>query len=223
MGTKIQLTAKDGFKLDAYKAEPTGKAKGAVVVIQEIFGVNGNIRRIADQYAAAGYVAIAPALFDRAEKGLDLGYGPDDFAKGRETRGKLKDDGIVADVQAAIDEAAKAGKVGLVGYCFGGTVAWMGACRCTGLAAASCYYGGQIPQLKGETPKCPVQMHFGDKDGGIPLSAVHEVKQAHADIPVFVYDDAGHGFCCDDRDSFNQGACQRARERTLALFGQHVG
>ena len=223
MGTTIQLTAKDGFKLDAYKAEPKGKAKGAVVVIQEIFGVNGNIRRIADQYAAAGYVAIAPALFDRAEKGLDLGYGPDDFAKGRATRQKLKDDGIINDVQAAIDEAKKSGKVGIVGYCFGGTVVWMAACRCDGLAAASAYYGGQIVQLKDEKPKCPVQFHFGDKDGGIPLQAVHEIKETHPDIPTFVYDDAGHGFCCDDRDSYNAGACQRARERSLALFAQHVG
>jgi carboxymethylenebutenolidase len=223
MGTTIQLTAKDGHKLDVYKAEPKGKAKGAVVVIQEIFGVNGNIRRIADQYAAAGYVAVAPALFDRVGKGIDLGYGPDDFAKGRESRGKLTDDGIVADVQAAIDEAGKSGKVGIVGYCFGGTVVWMAACRCSGLSAASAYYGGQIVQLKDESPKVPVQCHFGDKDGGIPLSAVHEIKQTHPDIPTFVYDDAGHGFCCDDRDSYNPGACQRARERTLALFGQHVG
>ena len=223
MGSNIELTAKDGHKLGAYKAEPGGKPKGGVVVIQEIFGVNGNIRRIADQYAAAGYVAIAPAIFDRVEKGLDLGYGPDHYNKGRETRGKLKDEGIINDVQAAIDEAKKAGKVGIVGYCFGGTVVWMAACRCNGLSAASGYYGGQIAQLKNEKPKCPTQLHFGDKDGGIPLSAVHEIKQAHADIPTFVYDDAGHGFCCDDRDSFNPGACQRARERTLALFGQHVG
>jgi carboxymethylenebutenolidase len=223
MGTQIELTAGDGHKLGAYKAEPSGKAKGAVVVIQEIFGVNQHVRNVADQYAAAGYVAIAPALFDRVEKGLEVGYGQDDFQKGRETRQKLTDDGILADVQAAIDEAKKSGKVGIVGYCFGGAVAWMAACHCSGLAASSCYYGGGIHAKKDDAPKCPVQMHFGDKDGAIPLNQVHEIKEAHPDIPVYVYDDAGHGFCCDERDSFNEGACRRARERTLALFGQNVG
>lgn len=223
MGTQIELTAGDGHKLGAYKAEPSGAPKGAVVVIQEIFGVNKHIRDLADQYAAAGYVAIAPALFDRVEKGIEVGYGQDDFQKGRETRQKLKDEGILADVQAAIDEAKKIGKVGIVGYCFGGAVAWMAACHCSGLAASSCYYGGGIHAKKDDSPKCPVQMHFGDKDGAIPLNQVHEIKEAHPDIPVYVYDDAGHGFCCDERDSFNEGACKRARERTLALFGQNVG
>jgi carboxymethylenebutenolidase len=223
MGTQIELKAADGHTLGAYKAEPSGAAKGAVVVIQEIFGVNQHVRKVADQYANAGYVAIAPALFDRVEKGLDLGYGQDDFQKGRETRGKLANEGIVADVQAAVNEAAKSGKVGVVGYCFGGAVTWMAACDCTGVAAASCYYGGGIAAMKDKSPKCPVQMHFGDKDGGIPLNQVAEVKEAHPDIPVFVYDDAGHGFCCDERDSFNEGACKRARERTLTLFGSNVG
>jgi carboxymethylenebutenolidase len=223
MGTQIELKTGDGHTLGAYKAEPSGSPKGAVVVIQEIFGVNQHVRHLADSYAKAGYVAIAPALFDRVEKNLEVGYGQDDFQKGRETRGKLKDDGIVADVQAAIDEAAKTGKVGIVGYCFGGAVSWMAACHCKGLAAAVTYYGGGIHAKKDDKPGCPVQMHFGDKDGAIPLNQIHEIKEAHPDIPVFVYDDSGHGFCCDERDSFNDGACQRARERTLSFFAQNVG
>tara|TARA_R110000787_G_scaffold14814_11_gene45558 strand:+ start:466 stop:1128 length:663 start_codon:yes stop_codon:yes gene_type:complete len=219
----IELTAGDGHTLGAYKAEPSGTPKGGVVVIQEIFGVNKHIRNVADQYAAAGYLAIAPALFDRVEKGLELGYGQEDFGKGRDTRGALKNDGILADVQAAINEAASAGKVGVVGYCFGGAVSWMAATGCDGVAAASCYYGGGIHASKDATPKCPVQFHFGDKDGGIPLNQVAEIKEAQPDIPCFVYDDAGHGFCCDDRESFNAGACERARERTLSLFAANVG
>lgn len=223
MGSMIELTAGDGHKLGAYKAEPSGTPKGGVVVIQEIFGVNQHIRNVADQYAAAGYLAIAPALFDRVEKGLELGYGQEDFGKGRDTRGALSNDGILADVQATINEAASAGKVGVVGYCFGGAVSWMAATGCDGVSAASCYYGGGIHASKDATPKCPVQFHFGDKDGGIPLNQVAEIKEAQPDIPCFVYDDAGHGFCCDDRESFNAGACERARERTLSLFAENVG
>ena len=223
MGSMIELTTSDGHTLGAYKAEPSGSPKGGVVVIQEIFGVNQHIKNVADQYAAAGYLAIAPALFDRVEKGLELGYGQEDFGKGRDTRGALDNNGIQADVQASINEASSAGKVGVVGYCFGGFVTWLAATSCDGVSAASCYYGGGIHAMKDATPKCPVQFHFGDKDGGIPLSQVSDIKEAQPDVPCFVYDDAGHGFCCDDRESFNAGACQRARERTLALFGENVG
>ncbi len=223
MGQNITLTTKDGHSLGAYKAEPSGTPKGGVVLIQEIFGINGHIRNMCDRYAAEGYVVIAPALFDRVEPGLELGYVGDEFAKGRETRGKLETDGIIADVQAAIDAASAAGKVGVVGYCFGGAVTWMAATGCDGVAAASCHYGGGIHASRDATPKCAVQFHFGDKDGGIPLSQVHEIKEAHPDIPCYVYDDAGHGFCCDERDSFNKRACGRAQERTLALFAEHVG
>ena len=222
MGSSIQLTTSDGHILDAYRAEPDGLAKGSVVVIQEIFGVNQHIRNLCEEYAKNGYVAIAPALFDRAEKGLDLGYGQDDFAKGRDTRMGLDEDGIKADVQAAIDEAGKTGKVGIVGYCFGGFVSWLGACQCDGLSAASTFYGGGIHAKREDTPKIPVIFNFGDKDGGISLSQVHEIKEAHPDIPCYVYDDSGHGFCCDERESYNQGACERGHTRTLELFGQHL-
>ena len=223
MGQNITLTTSDGHSLGAYRADPSGSPKGAVVLIQEIFGVNQHIRNLCDTYAGAGYVVIAPALFDRVEPGIEVGYGETDFNIGRETRGKLENDGILADVQAAIDEAAKTGKVGVVGYCFGGAVSWTAATQCSGVAAASCYYGGGIHATRDATAKCPVQFHFGDKDGGISLGNVAEIKEAQPDVPTYVYDDSGHGFCCDERDSFNAGACGRARERTLALFAEHLG
>jgi len=223
MGTNIELTASDGHTLGAYKATPDGNPKGGVIVIQEIFGVNQHIKNVTDEFAKNGYVAIAPALFDRAEKGLELGYGQDDFQKGRETRGSLNDEGIQNDVQAAIDEAAKAGKVGIVGYCFGGYVSWLAACKCNGLSAASTFYGGGIHAKREDTPKVPVIFNFGDNDGGIPLSQVHDIKEANPEIPCDVYDESGHGFCCDDRESYNQGACERAHKRTLDHFASNVG
>ena len=223
MGTSIELTTSDGHTLGAYKATPDGNPKGGVVVIQEIFGVNQHIRNVTDEFAKNGFVAVAPALFDRTEKGLELGYGQDDFQKGKETRGSLNDEGIQNDVQAAIDEAAKAGKVGIVGYCFGGYVSWLAACKCNGLSAASTFYGGGIHAKREDTPKVPVILNFGDNDGGIPLSQVHDIKEANPEIPCYVYDEAGHGFCCDDRESYNQGACERAHKRTLDLFASHVG
>ena len=222
MGTSIELTTSDGHTLGAYKATPDGSPKGGVIVIQEIFGVNQHIKNVTDEFAKNGFVAVAPALFDRTEKGLELGYGQDDFQKGKETRGSLNDEGIQKDVQAAIDEAAKAGKVGIVGYCFGGYVSWLAACKCNGLSAASTFYGGGIHAKREDTPKVPVIFNFGDNDGGIPLSQVHDIKEANPEIPCYVYDEAGHGFCCDDRESYNQGACERAHKRTLDHFASHV-
>ena len=223
MGTSIELTTSDGHTLGAYKATPDGNPKGGIVVIQEIFGVNQHIKNVTDEFAKNGFLAVAPALFDRTEKGLELGYGQDDFQKGKETRGSLNDEGIQNDVQAAIDEAAKAGKVGIVGYCFGGYVSWLAACKCNGLSAASTFYGGGIHAKREDTPKVPVILNFGDNDGGIPLSQVHDIKEANPEIPCYVYDEAGHGFCCDDRESYNQGACERAHKRTLDHFASHVG
>jgi carboxymethylenebutenolidase len=224
MGKSITLTAKDGHKLGAYVAEPAGKAKGGVVVIQEIFGVNRHVKHLADFFASKGYLAVAPALFDRSEKGIDLGYDEKAFVKGREARGKLTDAMIVADVEAATQEASKAGKVGLIGYCFGGYVAWLAACQANGLAASiSCYGGGGAARAANDKPKVPVQFHFGDRDHAIPLDDVQKIKNAHKDLPVFVYDESGHGFCCDERDTYNAGACERAHGRALAFFAKNVG
>ncbi|HEY5608481.1 MAG TPA: dienelactone hydrolase family protein [Alphaproteobacteria bacterium] len=223
MGQKISLKAKDGHALGGYKAEPSGKAKGGLVVIQEIFGVNQHVRNLCDQFAKAGYVAVAPALFDRVKKDVDLGYSEADLNAGRECRQKLTDDMIVNDVNAAIDEAKKGGKVGLVGYCFGGYVAWLAATQANGLAASICYYGGGIAPKKDFKPKVPVQLHFGDKDMAISLTDVGTVKAAHPQLPIYVYDDSGHGFCCDERASYNADACKRATSRTIAFLNQHVG
>ena len=223
MGKNIELSTTDGHTLDAYISEPASSSKGGIVVIQEIFGVNQHIRNVTDQFAANGYTSIAPALFDRVERGLELGYGQSDFQKGKETRGGLNDNAIIADVQAAINEVSSAGKVGIVGYCFGGFVSWLAACHCNNLSAASTFYGGGIHAKREDNPTVPVILNFGDNDGGIPLNQIHDIKEAHPDIPCYVYDNSGHGFCCEDRESYNSGACTRAHERTLAHFSANIG
>ncbi len=223
MGEMISLTAGDGHTLGAYKAEPSGTPKGGLVVIQEIFGVNGQIRRTADYFAEQGYLVVAPALFDRVEPGIELGYNETDFGKGRETRGKLSDDMIAADVQAAVNEAATGGKVSVIGFCFGGYASFLAACKVDGVSAAMPFYGGGIAAKVGEmSPRCPTQFHFGDKDAAIPLDDLQKIKDANQDSPLYVYDDSGHGFTCDDRDSFNPGATERAFARALAWMGQHA-
>ncbi len=222
MGQMIELTASDGHKLDAYRADPAGDAKGAIVVIQEIFGVNAHIKEVCDGFAADGYVAIAPAMFDRAEKGVDLCYGEEDRQKGMETRGKIEWDDNVKDVIAAKDAVADAGKVGIVGYCFGGTVAWLGACE-GGFDAAVGYYGGFIHNFLDKNATCPVMLHYGSEDQGIPMENVDMTRNAKPDVEVHVYDGAGHGFICDHRPSYHPEATKAAGERTMAFFGQHLG
>ena len=222
MGKMIQLTASDGHKLDAYRADPAGKPRGGIVVIQEIFGVNSHVKQVADGYAADGYVAIAPAMFDRAQKGFDVGYAPDDIAKGREVRAKVTTDMALKDAQAAVNEAAKSGKVGIVGYCWGGFVAWMASAKLTGLVAAAPYYGGGILDNADLQPKVPVMGHFGDKDQHIPVEGVKKLAAQHPKQQIFIYA-ADHGFNCDQRGSYNAPAAKQARERTLAFFRKHVG
>ena len=222
MGKMIQLTASDGHKLDAYRADPSGKARGAIVVIQEIFGVNKHMKEVTDGYAADGYVAIAPALFDRVQKNVDLGYTPDDIAKGREIRGKVTTDMAMKDAQAAVDEAKKSGKVGIVGYCWGGFVTWMAANKVNGLVAAAPYYGGGILDNADLQPKVPVMGHFGDKDQHIPVEGVKKLAEKHPKQQIFIYA-ADHGFNCNHRGSYNEPAAKQARERTLAFFRKHVG
>ena len=223
MGETISLTTSDGHTLDAYKATPTGAVKGGLVVIQEIFGINGQIRRTADYFAEQGYVAIAPALFDRVEKGIELGYNETDFGIGRETRGKITDDWIIADIGAAVQEVASAGKVSVIGFCFGGYATYVAACKVDGVSAAMPFYGGGIAAKVGDMqPKCPTQFHFGDKDAAIPLDDLQKIKDALQDSPMYVYDDSGHGFTCDDRDSYNEGATQRAMARALGWMSEHA-
>ena len=223
MGEKTQLRAADGFALGTYLAEPAGDPKGAVVVIQEIFGVNDHIRSVADGYARDGYVAIAPQIFDRVERDIELGYQEKDMGRGIEIAfQKLDHDLALQDVQAAVDAAAAHGKVGVVGYCFGGLLSWRAACGLDGISAAVAYYGGGIVREAERPPRCPVMMHFGEKDAHIPMKDVDTIKAAQPDVRVFVYP-ADHGFNCDARGSYDAESSRLARERTLEFFAEHVG
>ncbi len=219
MGKMISLKASDGFQLSAYEAPAVGQAKGNLVLIQEIFGVNRHIKAISDKWAGRGYRVVAPALFDRVEKNADLGYGQDDFTKGRDIRGKLNLDNVMADVKAAADYLGK--PAGILGYCFGGFVTFVSSCRLN-FAAAAGYYGGNIVAHSGEKPKCPTILHFGALDKAIPLTDVDKIKAARPDVTVYVYDKGDHGFCCDERPTFHTDSCKTADERSLALFAKHL-
>jgi len=223
MAETIELTADDGHRLAAHRAVPTGSPRGGVVVIQEIFGVNDHIRSVADGFAKDGYLAIAPAMFDRVQRGLELGYGPDDLAKGRALRAEIDMDHAMKDVAAATRAAAGAGKVGIVGYCWGGFVVWMAAASVPDLACAVSYYGFAVTNRIELQPGCPVMLHFGAKDAMIPLDGVERLKAAHPSQQVFVYDEADHGFNCDPRGSYHAPSAKLARERTLSFFRQHIG
>jgi carboxymethylenebutenolidase len=207
-----------------YRAEPAGTPRGAIVVIQEIFGVNSHIRDVADKFAADGYVAVAPALFDRIRPGIELGYTPETVKEGRELRSKLAIDDVLADVQTAIDSVKSVGKVGIVGYCWGGYVTWMAAARCSGLSCAVDYYGTQTLDAMDEHPRCPVMLHFGAKDATTPADRIDQLRAKHEPhgAKFFVYD-ADHGFNCDPRGSYDAPSAKRARERTLQFFRDHVG
>ncbi|MDM0117415.1 dienelactone hydrolase family protein [Variovorax sp. J22R133] len=227
MGQFIDLTARDGFVFPAWVAEPSGTPKGAVVVVQEIFGVNSHIRSVADGYAAAGYLAVAPSTFHRVQSGVDLGYSEDDLKAGFALKmavEALPAPGVMQDLQAAVDYAGKAGKVGIVGYCYGGLLTWRAASMLTGLSAAAPYYGGGMTTAEeaARQPKVPVLAHFGDQDHWIPIDTVEAFRKAHPGVEVQVYA-ANHGFNCDQRASFNADAAKLARERTLAFFKQHLG
>ncbi len=216
----VNLTASDGHGLSAYVAGPEDARRG-IVVIQEIFGVNHHIRAVADRFAAEGYAVCAPALFDRVERGVELGYQQEDIGKGREYRMKLTDAHVMADVEAAA--ARLRGKtLGIVGYCFGGTVAWWGATRSRSFAAASCWYGGGIAGSRDERPNCPVQMHFGETDQSIPMSDVDAVRAAQPKAEIYVYAGAGHGFGCDERASFSRQDYEQAQARTLEFFAKNL-
>ena len=225
MGQMIELTASDGHTLAAWRADPAGAPRAGVVVIQEIFGVNAHIREVADDYAAQGYLAIAPALFDRSRPGVELGYDENAIAEGRDLAFAMDPDLPLRDVEAAVQAAAGAGKVGVVGYCWGGSLTFLAACK-LGVAAASSYYGGQILAALGRepdlAPAAPLIMHFGEHDAGIPLDDVDRIRKTFPDAPVYMYD-AGHGFNCDHRASYDESSCRTARQRTLDFFAEHLG
>jgi carboxymethylenebutenolidase len=218
----LELIAADGFRLAAYRADPVGAPRGGLVVAQEIFGVNSHIRSVCDGYAADGYRAIAPALFDRYERGVDIGYTPADIARGRELKAKAGTDAALQDIAAARDALAGAGSVGVIGYCWGGFIAWMSAARLSGFACAVPYYGGGMLEASGEHPQCPVMAHFGERDQMIPVAGVRKLEAAHPDAQVYVYA-ADHGFNCDQRGSHDAAAAKLARERTLEFLRRHIG
>jgi carboxymethylenebutenolidase len=222
LGTQITLTASDGFKLGGYRAEPQGKPKGGLVVIQEIFGVNHHIRALCDRFAALGYLAVAPAVFDRIQPNFECGYTPDEIANARTIIPKIDWAKMMLDTQAAIDSVKSAGKVGIVGFCMGGTVAFMAAGKLNGLSAAISYYGGQIAKNVDLKPKVPTLMHFGDQDQSIPMSDVETIKQKRSDCEIHIYH-AGHGFSCDERGSYDEASHKAAWERTLAWLKKYVG
>jgi len=219
MSAHLKLTASDGHRLDAYLAEPQTPASAAIVVVQEIFGVNGHIRSVADDYASQGFAAVAPALFDRVETGVELGYTSSDASRGMQMASKIGFEKALLDLSAAIDHAARMPgikKVSVVGFCFGGTLTWLAATRLHP-AAAVCYYGGQIARFAQEQPRCPVLMHFGSKDAHIPSSEIEKIRAAHPELPVFLYD-AGHGFNCDQRKDYEPHSAALARERSLEFL-----
>lgn len=222
MGKMIELTAADGHKLAAYRAEPAGKPRGGIVVIQEIFGVNSHIKSVADGYAADGYLAIAPALYDRAQRGYETGYSQDEIQAGLKIMQGLDWSNTLKDVAAAVEAAKSAGKVGIVGYCWGGTVAWVAAARTKGLACSAPYYGGGIPNFADEAPKVPMMCNFGEQDQSPTPEQAKAAVAKHPSIVAHFYA-AGHGFNCDQRGSYNAEAAKLARTRTLEFFRKHIG
>jgi carboxymethylenebutenolidase len=225
MGQTLELTSPDGFKFSAYLAPPAGKPRGAMIIVQEIFGVNRHIRSVADGYAADGYMSIAPAVFDRVKPGLEIGYTPPDIETGRGIMAKVDMDKAVQDFSAALAHVKSSGKVGIVGYCWGGRASWVSAARLDGLACAVSYYGGGIPGLADVKPKVPVMFHWGETDHAIPLDSVKEFIGKHPELAAqsFVYPGAGHGFNCDERGSYNPEAAKLARQRTIDFIRQHIG
>jgi len=224
MTTKtITLKASDGHEFAAYEAVPDGSIQGRVVVIQEIFGINAHIRDLCDRLAAQGIAAIAPGLFDRVEGNVELDYTPDGIARGLEIRGQIDWDAVMADTQAAVDHLASGGATGIVGYCWGGTIAWLAGCRFDNVKCAVGYYGGQIIQFIDETPKCPTMLHFGEKDSGIPMPDVQQITERHADVQVFTYPEADHGFHCDQRGSYHKESSDLADTRTNPFYAANLG
>jgi carboxymethylenebutenolidase len=219
---EITLTAADGHSFMAYVTGPRD-ARAALVVVQEIFGVNRHMRRVADSFAAAGYAVILPALFDRTERGVELGYAPEDVARGRALRGRIDEHKTLLDILAAAGALPPSVPRGIVGYCWGGTVAWHGAARSSAFAAAVGWYGGGIAAARQEAPRCPTQLHFGEVDASIPMADVDAVRGARPEVEVFVYTGAGHGFGCEERGSYVPADAALAQERTLAFFSRHLG
>jgi carboxymethylenebutenolidase len=222
VGQNVKLKASDGFESGGYRADPAGKPKGAIVVIQEIFGVNHHIRAVCDRIAGEGYVAIAPSIFDRIEPNFQSGYSPDEVAVARKFVANPDWPAMLLDTQAAIDAVKGAGPVGIIGFCLGGSIAYAAATKLSGLSAAVGYYGGAVVRFLDDKPKVPVQLHFGEQDHGIPLTDVETIKAKRPEVEVFVYPGAQHGFSCDERASYDKASADIAWPRSMAFFAKHM-
>ena len=225
MGEIIRLKAGDGHEFSAYHVAATGPIarRAGLVVVQEIFGVNEHIGAVCDGYGKQGYEVYSPALFDRIEPDIELGYEESDVARGIELRGALKDSEVLLDVEACVKEKGGDAKIGVIGYCFGGFVSWISSCELVHVSAAVCYYGGGIVAQLDIPPRCPVMMHFGALDSMIPLSDIDKIRAAQADVEIHIYDSADHGFNCDHRSSFQKMAASTALDRTLTFLSSHIG
>jgi carboxymethylenebutenolidase len=222
VGQDIRLTASDNFQLGGYRAEPTTAPKAAVVVIQEIFGVNHHIRAVCDRLAGEGYVAIAPSIFDRVEPDFTCGYSPEEIAVARKFVANPDWAAMLRDTQAAIDAVGSVGPVGIIGFCLGGSVAYAAATKLSGLSAAIGYYGGAIVRFADDKPKVPTQLHFGEKDAGIPLSDVEIIRAKRPEVEIHVYPGAQHGFHCDERASYDKTSADIAWPRSLGFLAKHL-
>jgi len=216
----ITLNTTDQKSIAAYRTGASD-APRALVVLQEIFGINSHIRNVCERFAAQGYEVIAPALFDRAEPNVQLGYTQEDVQQGLALRSRVTLEKSLLDIEAAI-KALGNKPVGIIGYCWGGALAWHAACKLDGLKAAVCWYGGGIADARSLTSRIPVQMHFGDKDGSIPVSDIDAIKAAQPEVDIHVYEGAGHGFGCDQRGSYNESAYQLAQQRSLDFLAKHL-
>lgn len=224
MGANVQLKAADGHSFEAYVAKPAGKPIGGIVLIQEIFGVNSHIQQVADMYASEGYMVVAPPTMSRIEANVNLGYTEADMQAGFKLKtavDQLPNSPVMLDLQAALNLAKEAGKVAVIGYCWGGLLTWRSAANLSGLSAAVPYYGGGIPNESSLKTNCPVLAHFADEDSYIPLDSVEAFGKAHPEVEIHIYQ-AHHGFNCDQRGSYNATAAKLAKERTLEFLKKHL-
>ncbi len=224
LGKMISLKSGDGAAIDYYHVAALGARKGGLVCVMEIFGVTDHIKDVCDAWARDGLEVVSPALYDRQQKNFQVGYAPEDIQTALALRAKNSMENCIMDVQAGIDFLKKShsGPVYVTGYCYGGSISWVAAARCTGLSAAAGYYGGMIGEFIGEKPKVPTILHFGEHDKSIPMETVRKIEAAHPNVPVYVYD-AGHGFQSDRRTDYNEACAKLAKQRNLELFAANQG
>ena len=220
MNELIEVSAKDNHQFSAYISQPFGKPKAGIVIIQEIFGVNKHIKEVTDLYASKGYLCIAPSLFDRIEKNVSLNYDENSVSKGRNLK-ELCDKDALKDLEASISIVSSAGKVGVVGYCWGGSLSWRIGCESSNISASVCYYGGDVPKLKDLKPKCNVLTHFGELDKGIPIKDVKIFEEKRSEVLTYTYP-ADHGFNCNHRKQFDETCAKVALDRTLKFLEKNL-